>query len=112
MRRDLRLAIGNGDRRLCHIARPASTVALKLPKHPFSSFVRTHRNILSIRTQKAQTNEKGNTGSELTGKGNGAGNGKDAGFAAEITELAVGITGDDFAAVAAEEFESEFGGVD
>lgn len=63
-------------------------------------------------TRTESTNEKGNTGSELTGKGNGAVNGEDAGFAAKITELAVWITGEDFAAVAAEEFESEFGGVD
>lgn len=74
-------------------------------------YVRTYPNILSTRTRN-ERDEKGNTGSELTGKGNGAGNGEDAGFAAEITELAVGITGEDFAAVAAEEFESEFGGVD
>lgn len=32
--------------------------------------------------------------------------GEDAGFAAEITKLAVGITGEDFAAVAAEELDS------
>ena len=42
---------------------------------------------------------------KLTGKGNRAGNGEYTGFAAKVTELAVGVTGEDFAAVAAEEFD-------
>ena len=41
----------------------------------------------------------------LTGEGDGGRNGEDASVAAEITELAVGMARDDFAAVTAEEFE-------
>lgn len=44
------------------------------------------------------------------GKGNGAINGEDAGLAPEVTELAVGVTGEDFAAVATEELDGGGGG--
>ena len=44
-------------------------------------------------------------GGGFTGEGSGAREGEDAGVAAKVTELAVGKTGEDFAAVAAEEFE-------
>lgn len=44
------------------------------------------------------------------GKGNGAIDGEDAGLAAEVTELAVGVTGEDFAAVATEELDGGVGG--
>ena len=45
---------------------------------------------------------------ELTGEWNGAIDGEDAGVAAEVAELAVGVAREDFAAVATEEFESGF----
>ena len=50
-------------------------------------------------------NKKGGEGGGFTGEGSGAREGEDAGVAAKVTELAVGKTGEDFAAVAAEEFE-------
>lgn len=48
---------------------------------------------------------------ELTRKSNGAGDGEDTRVAAEVTELAVGVAREDFAAVAAEEFDGGFGSV-
>ena len=41
---------------------------------------------------------------ELTGEWNGAIDGEDAGVAAEVAELAVGVAREDFAAVATEEY--------
>lgn len=47
--------------------------------------------------------------SELTGEGDGAVDGEDAGLTAVVAEHAVGVAGEDFAAVAAEELDG--GGV-
>lgn len=52
--------------------------------------------------------KNGEGGKELTGKRNGGVDGEDTGVAAVVAELPVGITGEDAAAVAAEEFETEF----
>ena len=41
----------------------------------------------------------------LTGEGDGVVDGEDTGFATLVTELAVGITGEDFSAVTTEELE-------
>lgn len=47
---------------------------------------------------------------ELTGEGDGAVDGEDAGLAGDVTELAVGVAGEDLAAVAAEELDGGGGG--
>lgn len=99
-----RSSLGNWQRKLTQTDVPHSCPNLNNSSVPYHVLQLLQ---LEYRIQSTEHRTRIQRNEAVTSKGNGAANGKKAGFATVVAEFAVGIAREDLAAVAAEELEGE-----